>query len=359
MALLTDEERQTVTELLTRQVAGNPAPRATLAVLLHVSLQDQLDVNGQPWVLAEKTIDICIRSDYDLKPPALYKVLEFLIEKTNSPELGPLLDRLNRPPPTKAVATQARILGSRLPFADREGFRTILREMFTIAEADPILLVRGDTQSGKSYVAELVEHVCVRSNDSIFCKFAIKSESEGRDATPLAVASDLVTQLGGDPRGYPPQTANVDAWLPELANWVIANANAASKGSARVWLVIDGLRQGFVLPETGRFLAKLARQCALGVAARRHRLLLSDFSEEHTGMLPTRVKRYNTEPITLADVQAVVTEIIQASTRFPPADKPELVKEALATVLQGLSPPLSSMATLGQRLEALIARAEL
>jgi hypothetical protein len=250
-------------------------------------------------------------------------------------------------------------LASRLPFADRDGLRPILSDMFTIAGADPILLVRGGVESGKSYVSELVDHICTFSEDAVFCKFKVKTESQARDATPRAIASDLVTQLGGDPGGMPPEHTNTDAWLIELANWVVANANSAVRGSARAWFVIDGLRDRVVLPDTALFLVKLAEKCALGVAAKRHRLLLSDFAEEYTGLLPLKIKRYSTEPITRADVVAVVTEIIDASAQFPAADKPALVSEAVSTVLDGLSLPLSSMTILGQRLQALITRAQL
>jgi hypothetical protein len=356
MAVLTDDERTNITELLTSAVAPSPAPRAALAALLHETLKEELDVSGKTRTLAVQTIEICIRSDYTLTPPAIYPVVEFLVQ-SGRVELASLLERLKRRPPVQAGPMQARILSSRLPFADREGLRTILRDMFSIEGAEPILLVGGETQSGKSYVSELVEYCCVNSANFIFCKFAVTSKTAGADATALAVAKDLVSQLGGDPKDAPKQTSNLEAWLPELANWVITNANTASAG-VRVWLAIDGLRQGFVLPETGRFLAELARKCTLGVAAKRHRLLLSDFSEEYAGMLPIRVKQYRTEPITLADVQAIVSEIIEASA-FPQNDKPTLSQEALKTVLDGLSPPLSEMTILGQRLQALIARAAL
>jgi hypothetical protein len=359
MAVLTDDEREFVIEILTAQVAGNAAPRATLAQLLHESLREQLEVGGLVGILAARTVEIGVLSDYKLQPPALCAILQFLIDRTGDARLSPLLSRLERRIHVQPGPTQARILASRLPFADRDGLRPILSDMFTIAGAEPILLVRGDIESGKSYISELVEHICIRSSDAVFCKFTVKAESQARDATPRAIARDLVTQLGGDPNLVPPENTNTDAWLLELANWVVANANAASRGSARAWLVIDGLRDRVVLPDTALFLVKLAEKCALGVAAKRHRLLLSDFSEEHTGMLPIRMRRYSTEPIMRADVEAIVTEIIDASTQFPAAEKPALVAEAVSTVLDGLSPPLSSMTILGQRLRALIERAQL
>jgi hypothetical protein len=359
MAVLNDDEREFVIEILTAEVAGNAAPRATLAQLLHESLREQLEVNGLAGVLAARTVEICVRSGYALQPPALSAVLEFLIDKTGNARLPPLLDRLQRRIRVQPGPTQARILISRLPFADRDGLRPILSDMFTIAGADPILLVHGVAESGKSYISELVEHICSRSDDAVFCKIKVKTESQARDATPRAIARDLVTQLGGNPDSLPAANTNTDAWLIELANWVVSNANSASGGSARAWFVIDGLRERVVLPDTALFLVKLAEKCALGVAAKRHRLVLSDFSEEHTGMLPIRIRRYSTEPITRADVEAIVTEIIDASAQFPDADKPALVTASVATMLEGLPLPLSNMTILGQRLQALIKRAQL
>jgi hypothetical protein len=358
MAVLTGLERDELVELLTEAVSGGGAPRETLAQLLHESLRSQLEVNGLPSVLASRTVDICIRSDYFLDPPALRAVLDFLMAKGQT-SVARLLARLDRRLPVRAGPMEALILSSRIPFANRASLRTILREMFTIDAAEPILVIKGEKDSGKSYISELVEHICVAMDQTIFCKFALEMDEQGQDATPLAIARDLVTQLGGDPSNYPPLNSNPDAWFPELANWVVAHANGAANGNARAWFVIDGLRSGVLQPETGRFLAALARKCALGIAAKRHRIVLSDFSDDHLEKLPRRMRRYVTEPITHNDIRAVVTEIIAASTMFPDAEKPALVDEALTRVLEGLTPPLSSTSLLGRRLETLIAGAGL
>ena len=129
MAVLTDDEREFVIDILTAQVAGNAVPRATLSQLLHESLREQLDVSSLAGNLADKTFEIC---DYTLAPPALCAILEFLIDRTGDARVSPLLGRLQRrihvqPGPTQAPCSE------------------------------PILLVRGDVESGKSYISDLVE----------------------------------------------------------------------------------------------------------------------------------------------------------------------------------------------------------
>jgi hypothetical protein len=124
-------------------------------------------------------------------------------------------------------------------------------------------------------------------------------------------------------------------------------------------MVIDGLKRGVLQQDTGKFLAILAEKCARGVAAKRHRMVLSDFSDDQHDKLPHRMKRYVTEPMTAGDVRSVVSEIISASPMFPDEDKPALVEESMTFILDGLKLPLSSMTVFGQRLERLIKRAGL
>jgi hypothetical protein len=139
----------------------------------------------------------------------------------------------------------------------------------------------------------------------------------------------------------------------------VSRANAAEGGAARAWLVIDGLKRGVLQQDTGKFLAILAEKCALGVAAKRHRMVLSDFSDEQHDKLPNRLKRYTTEPITQTDVRSLVAEIITASPKFPAAEKPAVIDESMTVILEGLDLPLSSVTVFGERLKRLIERAGL
>lgn len=92
--MLTQDERNTVAELLRSVVATNTSPRQALAAFLPLELAGRLR-EGSPSVLVEQALDLCEEDDHRRTPPALVPLLTGLLP--GRPEVVPIVARLSAP----------------------------------------------------------------------------------------------------------------------------------------------------------------------------------------------------------------------------------------------------------------------
>jgi hypothetical protein len=357
VAMLTPDERDTLIDLLIAASQAQAAPRGFLVAWIPNEVQSELDANGTPDALSKKTIEICIRSQYQLAPPALAVLLENLIN-FGHPELAPLRNRILHPPPAPVSRDpfDAMILSNRLPFMDRGSLRSILRSMCSPNFRIPILAISGDVESGRSHSAELVAHYCFEDASRAFCKIAL-TDANASATGPLQVARDLVTQLGGVAPA-PPVMTNKEAWYKDLADWVVTSANLPENGARRrAWIVLDGFDNPGLREDTFAFLVELMGLFTVGLAARQHRLVFCGAPDALVVKLPHHVHPYVTDPVPETHVRAIVTEIVAAQAKIPAAERPTVVDQTMQIMLQGQALPLVSLKAVGERLGQAIIRA--
>lgn len=321
-------------------------PAGTLPNLMHI----------------ENAVDICARSGYDLDPPALLAFLDYLLAN-GRPDADRLLRaRLLNPPRGLAPGhpLEAELLYDRLPFANRAHLRQILRELDGAAGLKKILHIEGTPGSGRSWTSQLIEFHCARSEGHLHCEGSV-TEDNGLATGPRELARDLVTKLGGDLAACPPEMTGEDAWIKELARWVIGAANetqpSLNNNRRRVWFVFDGFNSATLRDDTARFMVELARQCTSGVAAQLHRVVFCEFDYDVVSRIKLKVQTYRIEPVTVADLRGVIRSVLSANPQVPAADLDAVTDEALRLVTRDEPGPFADLGEIGPRLQQMIEEA--
>lgn len=340
--MLTDDERHLVTAGLLRVVALATSPRQTLVVALHETLQERLG-EGEPRVLVERAVDLCLEDGYRQDPPALVHLLQTLLVALD-PEVERIASRLREPPPELDDPFDAVVLVSKLPFLDRQSTRAALRQFLQRTPLQPVVVVNGPAH-GKTFTGDFVDHVLSPWPKVRHCRVHLE-ERQGGSTGPAELASDLVATMGGSPASAPPANTNLDRWVQDLVNWALSVANASD---CSWWFVLDGFNAEELRPDTQLLIAKLAKSLTTGVARERHRLVLTDFDRTVLPLQPGLIAVETTAPIPRASVATAVAQVL---SRAPAPVDPAPVLER---VLRDLGDPVSDLRELGLRLTDLIA----
>lgn len=333
-------------------------PRNYVVNLMPLPLQREMG-NGIALYLAYRAVEICEAGGYFEGRHALHDIVDHVIEFAGKPELTPLRDRLARPPVDTGGPLEARVLGNRKPFANRQQLRRLIDEMSGQGAPRPILAIAGASGSGKSYAAELIKHFCQSQEDALFCRIEITKDTvAGYGAGELA--EELVSQMGGSPDPIPPRLTNAEAWYKTLAHWVMERANTPMQGvSARCWVVIDGCERADLRPDAAGFLARLQKAFTVGFSAKRHRLVYCGYPPALVSAVGSDAHRYTTEQMEHYHIEDVLRSVIEAQENFPDAEHDQLLAETLAFVLEGQVAPLECLREVGKRLDSVIEQAGL
>lgn len=358
---LEEAERQVLVSELFEVVVNFDVPQVMKQLLArYPHLQGQYPAGTQPILIhIQNAVDICCRSGYDETPPALLDFLDYLVTAGKQEADALLRARLLTPPRGLAAGhpLEAELLYDRLPFANRAHLRQILREMNGEASLKKILHIEGALGSGRSWTSQLIEFHCARSEGHLHCEEAV-TEDNGSATDPRALAKNLATKLGADPAGCPPQLSNEQAYLVDLAQWVITAANQPQphlqNNRRRVWFVFDGFNSGALREDTARFLVELARLCTSGVAAQLHRVVFCEFDYDVASRIRLKVQPYRIEPVTADDLRPIIRSVVTANPQIPAADHDAVIAEALSMVTRDQPGPFVDLSEVGARLQQLI-----
>jgi hypothetical protein len=346
--MLKEDERDYIQDQLFSELGGVGAVRANLLGALPNHLQLRLPEGLLPSLLITKAIDLCIEDGYKSQPPVLYHFLRTLLPHNG--RLLPVLARLKVPPPAAAVALadafDAVLLDTRLPFLGRQTARSYLRALMEASPRQPIVVINGRSHSGKTYTTELIRHARCYHSGVLLCHVEI-GEKEGASAGPRELASDIITQLGGNMNDLPERNStNLERWAKDLSNWII---NTAEKWQ-RSWIVLDGFNNSEVRADTRRLIVNLASAMIRGAALAKHRLILMDYDHTTLTVQPGMIAVDVTEGIKKALVQAFLTQLVNGSGKqLDPLQLFERVTQDFA------EDPINDLPGLARRLNEMIA----
>ncbi|MDP5306664.1 hypothetical protein [Paracoccus spongiarum] len=361
---LDETERRVLFSELLSATEGFDTP----AILKHL-LRDypvlvaQLPAGALPnGIHIDNAIDLCSRSGYDLSPPALLALLDYLVHSGRL-DADTLLRARLLTVPRGAIAVhplEAELLFERLPFANRAHLRQILREMSGEASLKKILHIEGTPGSGRSWTAQLIDFHCTSAPGLLYCQETV-TEDNGSATGPVELARNLAIKLGADLSDCPPPMTNEDAHLSVLVQWIIAEANRPQpdlqNNRRRVWFVFDGFKTGTLREDTARFLVELARQCTSGVAAQLHRVVFCEFDFDLASRIRLKVQNYRIEPVTADDLRGIVRRVIEANEQIPEADRAAVIEQSMRMVTQDAPGPFVDLSEIGARLQQMIEEA--
>jgi hypothetical protein len=345
--MLTEDEREYIEDQLLIDLGGAGAVRANLLGALPSHLQLLLPEGLLPAPLIMRAIDLCIEDGHNSQPPVLYRFLRALLP--NNARLPPILVRLREPPPAATIALvdafDAVLLDTRLPFLGRQPARNYLRALMQGSPQQPIVVINGRSDSGKTYTTELIRHARRYHAGLLVCHVEVL-ENEGASAGPRELASDIITQLGGNVNDLPERNiTNLERWTKDLANWIV---NTEEKWP-RTWIALDGFNNREVRPDTRQLIVHLANTMIKGAAAAKHRLILIDYDHTTLTVQPGMIAVDVTEGIRKALVQTFLTQLVQQSGKA--LDPLQLFTRVTRDFAED---PIHDLPELGRRLNEMI-----
>jgi hypothetical protein len=107
-------------------------------------------------------------------------------------------------------AFDATLLDTRVPFLGRAVVRSYFRALLQPFPRQPIVVINGRSASGKTYTTELIQHARRCHANVLPCHVEIR-EKQGVSVGPRELASDIITQLGGNLKELPERdSTNLD-----------------------------------------------------------------------------------------------------------------------------------------------------
>ena len=356
---LTPYERQVLLSELLNGAVNFDVASTMKQLLTHADLKAQLPavyVSNQDYI--EAAVAISCQHCFRFNPPVMLEFLDFLVQSGMTEADTLLRGRLLGPAPVVNLThpLETELLYDRLAFANRTHLRQILRGMDAEANLKKILQIEGLSGSGRSWTSQLIEYHCSQTDGHLHCEESV-TEDSGTAAGPAEVAKNLATKLGAT-TPCPPATSNEDAYIIDLAQWVIGAANEpqADLGGRRrrVWFVFDGFGEGVVREDTAGFLVALARHCTTGVAAELHRVVFCEFGHDVASQIKLKVETYDVEPLTRADLRQVIHSVVSGNPNFPAADHDRVSDETLEMVAGNQPGPFVDLREIGDRLQGAI-----
>lgn len=342
--MLTQSERDQVTEYLLRLATPQNSARSYLLTGLHFDLQVHFP-EGSPATLVELALDLCERDAWLHTPPAMVTFLSSLLGVLAFPNLDAILKRIAFPPPPPPSPFDAILLDTKRPFLERSATREYLRA-WASSPLKRVVVINGGEKRGKTYTTEYVDHLCNYLNLVQHCVVTLPPKQGASTGAP-ELARDLVARMGGDVTEMPPANTNRDRWSEELATWVLS---VAGKGDMRWWFVLDGFNNRELRDDTGKFIAALATGLGTGIHRLRHRLLLLDFDRTLLTVAPGHIGVDTVGSIPASAVEKFVDTLLQGKNLNADAMKQR--------VLDGLPDPIDDLPELAERLENLVSVVE-
>jgi hypothetical protein len=220
-------------------------------------------------------------------PPWLYVIAQRLEHLDTIASIKCRLSAEPAPRPLEPTDTHRFDLG--MPFLDRVSLRDAIRQVLP-KHGSPILVVRGERQTGKSYTAEFAAWLSAAlDQDELHADLRFKvavvpiHERNATMWTPLAVAERILSDMGRPLK--PPDLLPPDGLghIQKLCTWLLAEATPGE----RWWWVIDGACGENVPEDTESFVLALAERVSQGSVRERVRLVVLDWPTDALPGIPT------------------------------------------------------------------------
>lgn len=345
--MLTVEEKNYVIDILATWVGNQPSPRQALLVpFTNFSVFGQTLQSDTPRNMAIAMVNMCINDAWNNSPTWLHLLLDGSGLTIIDGRIVQILERSAIKPHPVADPYQAAVLNSNTPFINRASLRKQLQKLATPqAKMQPILLIDGQQQSGKSYSATYIDYFKDTHPASIItCPIEFEEEL-GPAMGAQQVARDLVFMMGRPVDDMPPPHTVEERYAQELALWVL---NEAAQTNVQHWFVFDNFRGGSLRTDTRRFLSKFSASIVKGIFPQRCRLILIGIDRDVLATVDTgKIDEEMVSPCNLSDIEAVIQEILQLTPS---------VSQAAVTpfIVDNLPADSTKMAILNRRLRLLL-----
>ncbi|WP_439406225.1 hypothetical protein ACNJX9_33090 [Bradyrhizobium sp. DASA03076] len=345
--MLTSDEIDYVRSQLNARHGASGAIRSILTSALPQRLWSQVPDGGAVDPLYTAAINACILDGFYEKPPIMARFLERLVP--GDAKIEQMIQKITAASAVDPAIPDlfgSKLLFKRLPFLGRAAVRDHFKALMEDVPEQPIVVINGPSDSGKTYTAEFVRHIRSRYPQIISCHIRLQ-KGQGETIGAGELARDIATQLGGD-LGLLPKKGDTNAirWPQELANTLVTFAAATHK---KCWIILDGFNDKELAssPDTRQLIVTLSHVITNGAAQTLHRLILLDFSAGHLLNPVGTIAIENIPGLPISKVEEFVRE-------FAAARPPEEVQALIEKVKSGLPDPVLNLSEVGRRLADLV-----
>jgi len=341
-----EEDKDYVTQQLITWIGGVEKPRETLtAPFFGTTFPTELRMGNVTEMIID-AVRLCVIDGWQHDPPWLVSLIRLLPTANDDTKLIEIRQHVSVKPPPAPDPLESTILYTGTPFVDRRELRLQLRRLATIAaNAQPILVVSGDTKSGKSYSTKYIDYFS--HNQPPIVPYPIEFDPDlGLEMGAVQVARDLVSMMGRPLDDMPAPTTNQKLYVQQLATWVLNEA--AQSQSLRHWFILDNFKGDKLRQDTRELLIALSDRITKGVFPQRCRLILIGFDRALLTVDADKVEEELIGPCPPAEVEQTIGEIL---TRAPVPVAPATVS---AFVFENLPNGEAKMKELDLRLRALL-----
>jgi hypothetical protein len=345
--MLTVDEHEYVRAQMYVRIGGVGSVRATLAGALPARLRIRLPDNLLPETLVVEAIQICVTDSYTDTPPTMCSFLRQMFPGDAKIKL--IIEKIEAAQAAASTGPDifaSKVLFKRIPFLGRLAARGHLRSLLEDVPQQPIVVINGPQDSGKTYTTEFVRHIRSFHNGILPCHIRVE-KGQGESIGAGELARDLTTMLSGDIAALPrKEDTNAARWPRELANQI---ASLATRTQHKCWLILDGFNDAELekAPETRQLIASLSHVLTSGTAQKLHRLILLDFTAANLLNPTGTIAIENIPALPLSIVEEFIKEVAVSKT-------PDEIQLLIASVKQGLPDPVVDLTELGRRLTDLI-----
>lgn len=332
-------------EILTTELAVRGRPRQDLvASFYNTGFAEEL-TEGNPRILAIDTIRLCMKDGWNHNPTWLELIIQTFSLMTLDTKVAEIWERSKHKPAAALNPLNNFILVNGSPFVNRVAFRSKVNRLSnSAANTQPILVVSGKAQSGKSYSHNFIDHFTNHHSSTFVYKYEFDNDL-GLEIGPERVAADLVAKMGRPLDKSPPLETNLRLFSRQLALWVL---NEAAQTAAQHWFVLDNFSGDKLRQDTKDFILALTDIVTTGIFQKRCRIVLMGFD---SALLTVDPAQYDEEIIiqcTPADIQKTIAEILSLA---PSPLNPGFVS---SFVINDLPSGVAKMLELNARLRALL-----
>jgi hypothetical protein len=309
--MLTEEDKNFMIEILATELGASGMPRQDLvAPFYDTEFAAELTQGGTPRILATDAIRLCLRDAWNHDPTWLELIITTFELTTIDAKVAEIWERSKHKPPAAPNPLDNYVLFNGSPFVNRMPLRTKVGRLNNSAtNMQPILVVTGLTQSGKSYSHNFIDHFSNHSASIFVYKYEFDNDL-GLEIGPERVATDLVAKMGRSLDKRPPLETNLKLFSRQLALWVL---NEAAQTAAQHWFVLDNFSGDRLRQDTKDFILALTDIVTTGIFQKRCRIILMGFD---SALLTVDQAQFDEEiiaPCTLPDIHKVIAEILAVS----------------------------------------------
>lgn len=345
--MMTTDEIDYVRSQLNVRYGAAVGIRSILATGLPPRLWSQLPDGGLIEPLYTAAITACIADAFNDKPPALCTFLERLFP--GDPKIERMIKKIAAVSGINPGASDlfgSKLLFKRLPFLGRAAVRDNFKSLMEDIPEQPIVVINGPSDSGKTYTAEFVRYIRSFHPGIVSCHIRLQ-KGQGETIGAGELSRDIATQLNGNLALLPKKgDTNSIRWPQELANTLVTFATATQK---KCWIILDGFNDKELLssPDTRQLIVSLSHVITNGAAQSLHRLILLDFSAGHLLNPVGTIAIENIPGLPISKVEEFVRE-------FAAARPPDEIQALIDKVKFGLPDPVLNLSEVGRRLTDLV-----